>query len=147
MNGAEDLRHFLEQSRVSVPNAELQQWVDSFKLLISDIEGWLAPLRDAQLLSFQRQIVHIEEPAAQPYSVEGLRIVANGRTVQVVPRAHKVLGGAGRVDLVSGARQRAILLNADGTRKISIYEPNQVAFHVIPLTEDSFSDQLRTLLA
>jgi len=152
MGTASDLVGFLKEQKEQEGregfDRDGREWMTDVLNLIRQIEGWLSEPAKQQLVNLEEfGFAAHEEPLGEQH-LTGLKIHApKGRLIIVQPVARFVIGGEGRVDLLSGPRRVSLLRTKERTWLVARSEPNQVAYHVEPLDEALFSEILKDLLA
>ena len=121
------------------------EWLASLADLRSKLETWLKPAIDEDLLTIEEREVEVSEHNLGTYRAPALRITApSERHVDLEPRARIVIGGFGRVDLVSGPNRAMLILEDTGEWRIALRGVGHPQTQ--ELTGDCFSELIGELL-
>lgn len=154
MSAANDLVSFLKQQKEKEalrgidPEVDVKEWKSDVANLVAKIAGWLREASQQGLVNLEEKVVPIQEEPLGELFLQSLRIHApRGRVVSVQPIARYVVGGEGRVDLLNGPRRVTLVRLKDHNWAIARTEPNQIGYHVDALSEQTFAEALKDLLA
>jgi hypothetical protein len=149
-NALEELLRKKKIAKESEPTEEDWQkekalWLTDLQRLFNMIAVWLAPMEKEGLLKYHQRDIEIYEEDLGTYKAPQIRIEAFGDYVDLVPVGTVLIGGYGRVDLVSRNGERAILaLQKRGGQWAFLERTPRVQYY--PLTEENFEDILSRLL-
>ena len=125
-----------------------EEWQADVHRLMDTLSAWLAPARNQKLVEIERIQVVVSECEGDHYHADALRIIApNGRFVEVVPKARRVFGALGRVDVVSRQGRALLARLAPNQWRFMWQDPAGGDWKDRPLDEDSFAETLRGMLA
>ena len=143
------LRLQREQEAAQAPadwNTVLVDWTRNLRQVLDTMRAWLDADAFKKFLRVESFTVSLSEDHLGSYEVPALRILAPaGRTVEINPRARLVSGAQGRIDMRSGPNRAILVLGQDGLWRFpATYVSGRSE---VVLSEDSFSEALRELLA
>lgn len=126
----------------------VEEWNHSVESLLSRIREWLRDAEAAGLLTVDMIPVEVREERLGTYQSSGLKLsMPAGVSVRIAPKAREVVGATGRVDF-EALPKKAILLRRDGDSwHFAESNPQRGGWSFRDLTEDSFWETLRTLIA
>lgn len=122
------------------------EWIQQVHSLIQQIEQWLKPAREEELIVTELFKVPVaEEFLGAPYECPGLRIrTPKGQRIEIAPHARLVLGYHGRIDLISGPKRAMLLQTSPNQWSVG----NRVfgKLNLTDLTEETFWELIHELL-
>ncbi len=126
-------------------DTQRQEWIASINELLTQLKGWMATAVGEGLLSVEDTSHDMTEEHLGTYIAPGLRIsTPAGRKVDVRPHARVIIGGLGRVDLVSGPSRSMLIRDESGDWKLAAR--GGPGLKTAPLTEETFSETLTWIL-
>ena len=140
----------LRKSRVAQddPGDSVERWREDVSDLYRQVTEWLQPFTADGGIVLTRQPKTIHEEGLGEYETEQLDIEVGDETVRLDPRAMRVIGARGRIDishLGSGDPAMLILTGTADDRTWNIVDRTDRT-GLTPLTKDSFEAALDRLV-
>jgi len=121
------------------------EWINAVRGLLVSIEEWLADLRKKGLADWERGSVSVTEEGLGTYQSEQLTLRLAGDELLVVrPVARIIIGGAGRVDVVSGPRREMLIRDKKLVWHVAKRDPQ---LKLTKLNKAVFEDLLAEMLS
>ncbi|MNO20195.1 hypothetical protein D3C76_99440 [compost metagenome] len=141
----------LQNESTQVNSEELtQQWVSSLDDLVSDIESWLKPLVDANVLRIKRESIVIHEnphPELRTrYPAPVLTLTLNGSEVKIKTKGRYIFGCVGRVDIEAGVKTWIVTRHVEDGREHWIIRRQGDARDAVAFNSDSLAEALSDYL-
>ena len=156
MDALEDLARLLQDRKRCVADpgawpAIRDEWVADLERLMTRLDEWLEPLRQAGLLDINKQNVRISEspdiPDSDYVAPARLLLSPDHVRVEILPRARGVFGASGRVDILGRNRLAMLGRFAPGEWHFVWQEPAGAEWQSRPLTPESLAATLKEMLA
>lgn len=163
MNGTKlNFREWLAQQaeasrREEARLAAIEEWEHDLYALFSELDRWLHEDDDEHILKVSANKVSIHEEELGRYEAETRSIALNGKVVDLIPVARRVVGpigtrgdlairAKGRVDMTNGAERYFLYLAVypTGTRWVIVDDDT---YTVRDLGRDTFEQSLQELLS
>ena len=156
MSEMEKLAEKLKQQKLQneakqVNSAELiEDWVFSLDILVSNIELWLQPLVDANVLRMKRETIHISEnphPELRTrYPAPVLTLTVNGSEVKIKTKGRYFAGSVGRVDIEAGMKVWIVTRHVDAGKESWIIRRQGDTKDAVAFNSDSLAKALEDYL-
>jgi len=124
-----------------------QIWLTSIDKLYKNINNWLTPSIEENLVEISYEKNLLSEDYIGSYSVNNMILSVGFERVSLKPKGMIIMGSAGRVDLIGENGTIWLLLEKSQTDKfewhIAVRTIRQKSW---PLTEESFADALKSIM-
>jgi len=125
---------------------EREEWVADVSALFNDVRQWLEPAIKEGLVRVTSNLRQVSEEYLGTYGISSLTLaMPEGRLVEMIPVGRIVVGARGRVDIVSGPK--TVMLLRVGPKRWKFRDPLGKQLNLRDLTETTFADTLRELIA
>lgn len=128
----------------------IEQWTESVDKLFDEIEIWLDPLAQNDLVKFKRDRVKIEEKLPQnlmaKYEAPVLAMSINGKAARIVTIGLFLTGSDGAVDFMAREKQYRITRHVGNDIQWMIQDKSGYFGKGVILSQDSFADAIRHYL-
>lgn len=124
-------------------------WLEKLEALYGEIEAWLKPLADQDLVDASRDSVPLTEEHIGTYEADVLLLDFSGKIIVLEPRGTLLIGSRGRVDVfLRGHRARPIMLILEGDRDSASWGiwKSRHPRDRLDLTKDTFEKAVEDLL-
>lgn len=145
------------EQKISTDNAltsdlekRLVQWTESVGKLFDEIEIWLCPLKQNDLVRFKRDSVKIEEKLPQnlvaKYEAPVLAMFINEKAARIVTVGLFLNGCDGAVDFMAREKQYRITRHVGNDVQWMIQDKDGYLGKGVILSQDSFADAIKHYL-
>ena len=138
--------HFESKGKHIDWETKKQIWLASIEKLYNNINNWLAPSVEEQLIEVIYEKAMLSEDYIGSYSVKNMIIQTGFERVLLKPKGMIIMGSAGRVDLIGETGTVWLLLLDKKTQydwQIAVRTERNKSW---PLTEESFTDALKWVM-
>lgn len=126
------------------------QWIESVGKLFDDIQMWLDPLAQNDLVQFNRGMTKIEEKLPQnlvaKYDAPVLPMAINGKAARIVPVGLFLTGCDGAVEFMAREKQYLITRHVGNEVQWMIRDKSEYKGEGVLLTQDSLAHAIKHYL-
>ncbi|PBQ05659.1 hypothetical protein CCL17_04040 [Pseudomonas congelans] len=126
------------------------QWIESVGKLFDEIQMWLDPLAQNDLVQFNRGIMKVEEKLPQnlvaTYDAPVLPMAINGKAARIETVGLLLTGCDGAVDFMALEKQYRITRHVGSEVQWMIRDKSEYQGKNVLLTQDSFADAIKHYL-
>mgnify|MGYP003367003965 CR=1 FL=1 len=97
-----------EQEQMNWQNVK-EQWQQQVREFMDQINSWLKPLVQEQLLNVQEGEICLDEEHIGSYATSTLEIVIGGERIKIQPVGRLIIGALGRIDISSSKGSYIVL--------------------------------------
>lgn len=111
----EDLSDFLRKKQEDYEQEQTnwlqikEQWQQQVKEFMAQINNWLKPLAQQQLLNLQEGQIQLDEEHIGSYEATTLEITIGGKRIKIQPVGRLIIGALGRIDISSSKGSYIVL--------------------------------------
>lgn len=122
---------------------KVDDWVESLETLLADIEEWLRPLIESELVEIERFSKKINEAPGSDflvnYDAPGLALVINGKVARIEPKALYLSGSHGVVEFKALDKKYLLIRNVADEVQWRLVDAANKAAKGVPFTQDSLA--------